>query len=487
MQPYYSKSNLKIAVVAAAGVLVVAIGIGGMWHSHSKTHAQSILPIVPVSAQMNGGVTGTAPAANPAAGLNLDANAAIYLASARAQVVSQTKTSAQFQFTFSDGATAEETISLQPDQQYSPTTEDLAKAATSRSQVYNVKFTAAPDGADKLHLNLQYFVPYTSLSPDVQHAIQTQTTSDFFQLVPSAQAQVNMAGVGISIGFGIAKQVGGALMGIWSAAGKSAQHQQWMNQLAALENCAQNPTNQLTQTAYANNPAYQQQTLTNIQNARTSVQQVTATRYLAQLNATAAGLVSGPFGLVLGGLSMLNDMTLVDVANQEVIDAGSNVTNCAPQPGTPPVAGGQDGTILYRMHRTGYQAYNQEDHFNQGSFTISTTPVGSIELHGSGGFQGTIVSTKFHTNVTCKGASGISGTGGMGQLEIGSNATTGACKGTEGGVPINRNTYMVLTDNNFMCHFDQVDLVNGGRYTVQADGEESAWTTCELELKPQQH
>jgi len=31
-----------------------------------------------------------------------------------------------------------------------------------------------------------------------------------------------------------------------------------------------------------------------------------------------------------------------------------------------------------------------------------------------------------------------------------------------------------------------VDLVNGGSYEVQAEGEEAKWTVCSLELKPKQ-
>jgi hypothetical protein len=33
---------------------------------------------------------------------------------------------------------------------------------------------------------------------------------------------------------------------------------------------------------------------------------------------------------------------------------------------------------------------------------------------------------------------------------------------------------------------DEVDLVNGGNYEVQAQGEEAQWTICSLELKPKQ-
>ncbi len=485
-----SKLKMKIVVTFTLALLIVGLGIGlfRLWLSGKRTDSTNNAPAIAISgaglSQPIPNTVSTDPVFNTLmARFNLDAKAAAYLAGVHAQVVSQNTTSAQLVLTFPDGLTADETITLQPNQQYTPTAEEMARAGQSGNQIYNVKFSAVPDG-DKLRLTLQYFVPWDALSPEVRQAIQSQT-ADWFQVVPSANAQAGM-GAGIGIGFGIAKQSVGALMGIWSAMGKSSQHQQWMSQLDALENCVQNPTNPLTKTAYSNNPAYQQNTLANIQNARSSVQQVTAARYLAQVNSIAAGLVSGPLAIVLGGLTMLNDMTLSDVGNQEVQDAGKNVTDCSP-PSAPPTAKSGDGTILYRMHRTGYLAYNREDHFVQGTFNISRDPVGGVRLRGTGGFQGTVVSSKYGTNMTCKGASAIGGTGGLGQLVVGSNATTGTCQGTEGGRAIQRSTYMVLTDNNFQCHFENVDLVNGGQYTVHADGDESPWATCELELKPQQH
>lgn len=483
-----TRLKMKIAIASTLTLLILGLGISRFWLAGKRGDSRRNAPAVELSgagfSQPMPRTVSTDPVINTLmARFNLDAKAAAYVSGVHTQVISQSATSAHLVLTFSDGLTADETITLQPNQQYTPTAEEIAKAAQSGNQVYNVKFSATPDG-DKLRLDLQYFVPYEALPPDLRQAIQTQT-ADWFQLVPSAKAQSGI-GAGIGVGFGIAKQSVGALMGIWSAMGKSGQHQQWMSQLDALENCVQNPTNPLTKTAYSNNPAYQQNTLANIHNARSSVQQVTAARFLAQVNSVAAGLVAGPLAIVLGGLTALNDMTLKDVGNQEVLDAGKNVTDCSPQ-STPPQAAGGDGTILYRMHRNGYLSYDSEDHFVQGSFNISAQPSAGVTLKGTGGFQGTVVSKKFGTNVTCKGASGISGTGGSGQLVVGSNALTGVCEGTEGGRAIHRDTYMVLTDNNFQCHFDNVDLVNGGKYSVQADGEESAWATCELELKPQQH
>jgi hypothetical protein len=38
-------------------------------------------------------------------------------------------------------------------------------------------------------------------------------------------------------------------------------------------------------------------------------------------------------------------------------------------------------------------------------------------------------------------------------------------------------------DAGFSCQFSNVDLENGGRYEVHAQGEESQWAVCTLEIK----
>jgi hypothetical protein len=229
-----AKFGSRSSIVGLAVALCLGVGIiaARHWLSQPKDNGpqSTVLGANPMS-QMREAVANQL---HPNAGLSLDPEAAAYLAGAKAQVLSQSKESALVLFTFSDGATAEENVTLQPDQPYSPNPVELAAAAMNGSQVYNVKFFSAADGADKLQLTLQYWVPYTSLSPDIQQAIRTQTSADFFQVVPEAHAQPGMAGVGVGIVFGVGKQAGGAAIGIWSAMGKKGQNQQWMNELAAL-------------------------------------------------------------------------------------------------------------------------------------------------------------------------------------------------------------------------------------------------------------
>jgi hypothetical protein len=490
--------NLKTHPKTAAAVLVIlllgAIGIGLGLRTLSKSWAQvkSGSSTPGPSAASPSQPSSTAATSSPVikmlmAQYGLDLEAATYLAAAKTQVVSQSKTSVQLLFTFPDGATADETITIQPDQQYMPTPEELARAAQSGKQTYNLKFAAVPDGPDRTQITLQYFVPYSSLPPDAQQAIHQQATSaDWFQLVPSAWAQGPGgagAGMGVKAGFGVGKQVFGTLMNIRNAMKKSEQNYDWMNQLDTLENCAKNPTNPVTQRAYEENPVYRDQTVAGIEQARSVVQQVTAVRFLAQENAVAAGLIGGPFGIILGGLTYLNDMTLKDVANRQISDIAKSVTECEPSP--PPKPGQGDGTLVYHMHREGYLDYNEETRLVQGAFTLQPGPVdGSFTLAGKGEFQGSMQSSRFGTSSQCKGESEISGGGMSASFLISSSPVTGGCQFIERGkvTQLGPND----SDTGFVCEFQNVDLVNGGSYEVHANGEESQWATCRLELTPRQ-
>jgi len=503
-----SLSKSKIAIVFAA-VLMLALATveAKHWLSKSTTDIQNSLPVSTASAQP----TSNDPALNTAVSkLNLDSVAASYLAGTKIQIVGHSKTSAHLGFTFPDGLTGDETITLQPDQQYTPTPQEMLKLAQTGIQLYNVKFAATPNGADSLQLTLQYFVPYSSLAPDVQQAIQTQT-ADWFQLVPSARAQAPALGAGVNIAFGVGKQAAGAVWGVVSAFGKKGQNQQWMNQLAALEKCVQNPTNPLTQAAYGSNPAYQQQTLSNIQNASSSVQQVTAARFLAQLNATAAGLIGGPFGIALGGLTYLNDQVLQDVANQEILDASKNVVNCGqPTPSTPQAVGKFSpisGTFSYDYNNSG-KACNKDVGSGNGTtqpgcniYSDTRKATGTFSIiadqfdlpggSGAGTFDG---NGQSHVDITpvkhfWKETGDVQtelriGTfqSGIIQMTIHGDSLTYDAGGQD---HMGRPYPPTHQTQSFSasCEFKNVDFANGGKYSAFAQDDPHG--TCTIELQPQ--
>jgi hypothetical protein len=484
------KNHPKTAVAVLVILALVAVGIALGLHTLSRIWAQSKSAAgvsgssaANLSASSSNGVSSSPVVRTLMAQYGLNLKAATYLAGAKTQIVSQSSTSARLVFTFPDGATADETVVIQPDQQYSPTPEELAQASQSGLQAYNVKFSAVPDGPDHMQITWQYFVPYTSLPPDMQQMVRQQATSaSWFQLVPSAWAQGSGGGMGVKAGFGAAKGVFKAFKNIEDAADKSVQNYDWMNQLDALEDCAKHPTNPVTQKAYQDNPAYRDQTVAGIEGARSVVEQVTAVRFLALENAVASGFVGGPFAGALGTLTAWNDKTLQYVANQQISDIAKSVTKCEAEPPQPEQG---DGKIVYHMHRQGYLDFDEEMRLVQGYFTLHSGPVaGSVELIGRGKFQGNMKSSRFKTSSQCKGQSEISGGGIYGSLRISGNPVLGGCDYNNGNKTIQLGPND--SDTGFVCEFHNVDLVNGGSYEVHAEGEESQWAACALDLKPQQ-
>ena len=74
----------------------------------------------------------------------------------------------RFSFLFPTKATAELTITIQPNQLYTPTAQEL-KAGGKGERVYGMKTTSAANGSS---YTVSFFVPYSSLSPDLVQKIR---------------------------------------------------------------------------------------------------------------------------------------------------------------------------------------------------------------------------------------------------------------------------------------------------------------------------
>jgi hypothetical protein len=70
----------------------------------------------------------------------------------------------------------------------------------------------------------------------------------------------------------------------------------------------------------------------------------------------------------------------------------------------------------------------------------------------------------------------------MGSLSI-TIDTIGNCEMNDHGRVLRHPGY---ASQGISCSFENVDLVNGGSYEVQSDGEEAQWTKCAIELTPKQ-
>ncbi|MBZ5501447.1 MAG: hypothetical protein LAN59_04280 [Acidobacteriia bacterium] len=491
------KANTKTIIVVAAIGFILLTGMRFMSSFRKPAPSPQAMSPFGLFGQPGSAIPGLSKAGVDATVFSLmsqyglDMRTATYLAQAKIRVISQSNTAAHLILTFPDNLIADETITLTPGEQYTPTAAELEEATRSGVLIYNRKFSAKAEGADETRITLQYFVPYSAVPAELQQTIRGQAPSaQWWDLVPSAWAQESGemgAGVGVSSSFGVAKAGVGALWNIASAFSKSQQNQSWMQQMDALQNCAQNPTNPVTQKAYQDNPAYREQTVSGVQQARSEVQQVTGMRFLNQGVATATGLVGGPLKLVTAPVSMWNDRALKDIADQQIRDVAKSV-DCDPAPTNNPLhvdpREHADGTIQYHYHREGYQGFDEDDRFFKGQFNIQSPLPGYYTVTGTGPFKTRARSSQAGTKSTCQGHERIGGGGPPSTFQIGGGVTDGECDVVERG----RTTHDQYGGGaaGFECSFHNLDFVNGGRYSSTGDGLDGQYGVCTLELTPQQ-
>ena len=397
------------------------------------------------------------------------------------RVASDSTTSVKFALTLI-GNEVQETITIQPGNRYRPTAEESAQAARSGRQTFAARLTARPEADGGLFVLLQYFVPIEAFPPDFRQELFAQPAAARYSgLIRAARAD---DGDGLGAAMSMGTKFSKGYHQIESAFAKSEDHDQWMKRFDALEECARHPTSTVTQNAYRQDPQSQQNALDAIADARSEVWQASALRFVNQETSVATGLVTGPLKNVTKwgkSVSDWNDSSLKNVANQRLNDI-SKLVDCDLAP--PPVAIHDDGTIEYHMHREGYLDFAEEDRLVKGTISLSPGPAsGIVVVSGDGEFKGRANSPKFQTKATCQGTSEIRGSGANSRLWIGASPNGGTCQFTERGKSSPRS--YVDSDTDFRCDFDNVDLVNGGSYSVHAGGEESDWAVCSLELKPQ--
>jgi len=169
----------KIAIVA--GVLLLALLVGSRFfpRPQPKPAPQSTAhPFNPYEQNVTL-PAGFNPASLTAMGMNqiammklvgqgIPIGIANYLTQAKAQVLGQTNTSAHFILTFGNDLTSDETITLTPNQLYTPTPVELTESG--QRHVYAVKFSVQNESDTKARIHLQYFVPYTAVPADLRRS-----------------------------------------------------------------------------------------------------------------------------------------------------------------------------------------------------------------------------------------------------------------------------------------------------------------------------
>lgn len=405
------------------------------------------------------------------------------------RVIDDRPTSLKLAVTLPDGGIVTDTIDFLPNQTYQPTPAELQSESSGARQVFGARFRV--EGG---RLLMNYVVRTQTLPMELRERLGGKSDgAASIDLVSSAWAQPAMGPwTGIQTGMSIgdytsnmvkglkpfsklasnAEKVGGALA-------LAEQFEQWMQAFDQLENCARNPTHQVTQEAYQKDPGYQQRTVDAISQARSEVTQATGLSYVNQEANVGMQLAHAPGILtqLTKAVSGWNDSALLDIGNGLLADA-SKLVDCDLAPPPPPAG---DGTITYHLHREGFFGIDVDDQVVKVSLSLSpaiSIPVpgaNAVDVRGLGEFKGKIVSQQSNE---CSGTADVRGGSSFGHMHMSGGAVSGKCVGAR--------FEDAARNAAFTCDFDGVDVVNGGTYEVQAAGEFAAWTSCKLELKPQQ-
>lgn len=278
-------------------------------------------------------------------------------------------TTCTYMYTYPNGATRQVTLTATLNQQYTPTAAELASTALVSNPVYDGKFAAIgiEDSTPPINtqIDISYFVPAASipqstatmpqaLSLKAKEARHAQTralgVNDGFKL---NMTEIGAKGVDVGIGSileyydglgttvkttGSVYAVASALSDIAGAATVSKETKAWMAELDALERCAANPSNSLTQT----DPTYSATTVAKIRSTRAEIKQISAVRFINIMGETGEGIhpVTAVLSIPLKSIHSWSEQTLKDSSESLMRDARSAVVSCIPTCPTSLVATG---------------------------------------------------------------------------------------------------------------------------------------------------
>ncbi len=246
--------------------------------------------------------------------------------------------------TFPSGDEAEFTISLQPDQAGDPE---------------HLEMTHEVVGGD-FQFRLAYVVPWDEIPSDLHEDIRAGGTAlgtDVVLALAPAQVASDRDGVGVVV-TAVVKQIYSqtssdtariiqerlgdrldvtttlrmlrGLESVGNALTTSAEYQDVVRELDAIEECAGNPTNPITQRAYRDDPAYRQRVLDQVSATRSEVKANAAVLYLSHLIKTGSSLIRTvpALGFIVGPGTAWSKQALNDVTRRLIDDLRKNVPAC---------------------------------------------------------------------------------------------------------------------------------------------------------------
>ena len=431
-----------------------------------------------------------------------------------------------YEQTLSDGTAWDVQIRARPDQTYIPTEEELRASAMTGIEIYDISYSFQEvDGIPQL--TLRYFVPYEAMSEELKTSIQSNITPPTAAVVagffPSAEASGGAAGaVFETIIKNLAKEginkiadFSNLFAALDAATGayKLSQSESYFGELDQLRNCAENPTNPLTKKMYQENPSEKAKVVDQINEAESQVKQLTAARILNLAAKTGSKFTGANLAgkLFFDSVAKWSDETLKEVAEGWIDDAKKGVVQCEKAPIR------LSGTVKYRVSNSqtfsdncdSYTACYEVKEEQSGSGKFSVTTQGSIIMgNGTGNYEQTrsrvVTKAPYHPLTEYNGGYNFVASGDV-QIKVEGalfptarfSVNGGGLLGEEGSstqyivkpgdskvTAVTEETHRD-TSGGFVCHFDDVDLVNGGKYTEEIIWGDTVVGSCEMELLPE--
>lgn len=447
---------------------------------------------------------------------DLSPQAMEYLKKTKLEILAETNTSVHYLQTFPDGVTSEETVVIHPNQKYTPTAAELQRSMGARVQVFHPTLAIKQISPKERIFTLHYFLSGRDLPPEILQRIgqsmsPSQTAEhDFFNFVPKAWAQEGGDNGGQFVTWNVIELVKSMdvklLEGMeWEKSAKFVDNiltmrdvvngyneiSNWLGEIAELKECAEHPTNPLTQKA-TESSEYQNNVIGSLDNSSWEIQG-TAFPKVANI---AAGAVTQklPFGtgVLISPIVSANDQAIEQFAEDEIANAKKVVVPCD----SPMLPGN-----LRPMHLVLRYAYNKtemgiEEKQEASAELDLDTKMGGLEGEGPGKFKIERKQVQAGPNVCANGYKGkgegdaqvtaeAGGTpyGGVVELRLTTDLNLHESGMVPDGQHCSEQTRDGMRNYNFGCRFDRLDLVHGGTFSHFQDGDGHGTCTIELSRK----
>ncbi|GEM_PF-3006809 len=287
-----------------------------------------------------------------------------FFAAARMEATSPEPNVFAYHLFYPNGAVRELTLKFTPNQQYTPTPEETAKASLGGSPVYGFTYANNLGSEWTGRLDMSFIVPNGGVPPELLSSLTAasarqlglpkvwaadgSTSGVTVQWSESAKEGADVA-IGSVLDYYKDKGVKGAgklgaiyglasaLSDVAGAADIAKQNGKWLAELAELEDCAAHPTSQVAR----NDPNYREDAVAKVQAARSELKEANAVRFLNQMTDTGSGITpaTAVMAVALKQGFLWADQTLSDFSENTIMrEARLAVVPCKDTP--PPATSG---------------------------------------------------------------------------------------------------------------------------------------------------